>query len=172
VGKLSIGQPHAHGLSDGGKTNIYPKDNNYYLAKELNKDMSPALFNFVANTKDSIKYSSEFISVIPHKLNTDNQRLYTGLSPAQLESYNKALVTTMKSVYAYNPDYGTFNIKKGDINIEDNQVSFVSNLVSTDAKFDFEGRIFNDFIYLYGMSFSEYLEDMTTHSDIQTSMNS
>lgn len=171
VGKLSIGQPHAHGY--GGKTNIYPKGNDYYLATKLNTTASsPALFNFVANTKDSIKYSSEFISVIPHKLNDAGQRLYTGLDSSQLESYNEALITTMKSVYAYNPDYSTFNIRKGDINIEDNQVRFVSNLISTDAKFDLEDRIFNDFIYLYGMSFSQYLEDMTTHSDIQTSINS
>ena len=192
IGKLSIGQPHVHGLSDEYRTNIasnadvvFPENvEDVYVLKEkewpyLNwkdvvKDMSPSIFNFIANTKDSIKYSSEFISVIPYAYmvyNNDKKarRSYIGLSPSRLERYNAGLIKSMKSIYAYNPDYSTVSIKRGDIVVENKEVQIISNLISKDAGFNFESvDTFNDFILLSGIPISTYLKDLSTYSDIIT----
>lgn len=191
IGKLSIGQPHVHGLSEDYKTNIAP-DNTVVFPKDVYNlkttawpclnwkntvdDMAPKMFNFVANTKDSIKYSSEFISVIPYAYmiydDDKARRSYIGLSPSCLEHYNAGLINSMKSIYAYNPDYSTVSIKRGDIVVENKEVQIISNLISKNAEFNFEGvNTFNDFILLSGIPISTYLEDLSTYSDVITHIN-
>ena len=194
IGKLSIGQPHVHGLSDEYKTNIapnatvvFPKVKDVYNLdveewpclnwKNTVDSMSPKMFNFVANTKDSIKYSSEFISVIPYAYmiydeDGKERRSYIGLSPTKVEHYNAGLINSMKSIYAYNPDYSTVSIKRGDIVVENKEVQIISNLISKNAKFKFKDlNNFNDFILLNGIPISTYLEDLSTYSNITTYLN-
>lgn len=195
IGKLSIGQPHVHGLSDEYKTNIasnadvvFPENvEDVYILdgkqwpclnwEDTVNAMSPSMFNLVANTKDSIKYSSEFISVIPYAYMVYNKdkgkrRSYIGLSPSRLEHYNAGLIKSMKSIYAYNPDYSTVSIKRGDIVVENKEVQIISNLISKDAEFNFAGvNTFNDFILLSGIPISTYLEDLSTYSDVITHIN-
>jgi hypothetical protein len=59
---------------------------------------------------------------------------YNELSASQLEQYNKALITTMKSVYAYNPDYDSYKTKIGNVIVQNKNTQIITNLISTNAK--------------------------------------
>lgn len=160
IGKLMFGQPHIHGFGDGYRSNISGgciitngdkiqenKWSNYYLS---------------ANTKSSIDYSGEFISLVAGTCSG-------GLSAFKLTDYNEKLLTTMSDVYAYNPDYDTFDIKVGNVEIQNKQIQFISNLLSRNAKFNFpSGTSLNDFIYIGPTYFSVYLDYLHKHSNIKT----
>lgn len=184
IGKLTFCQPHVHGLGDAYGTNIGMVNNKafirsgiYYTDDYADNFKKKALYNLSLNTKGVIDYNTEFISSIAHSitkvtLNGQNseEREYTGITADQLEHFNSCLLETMSSVYAYNPDYNTSKFNVGEVSVLDNGVQFTSNLLSVDSKFVFpEGKTLNNYIYLGGsVLFSEYINQLTKHSDIVT----
>jgi hypothetical protein len=136
------------------------------------------------NTKNSINYNSEFLSTIDYKLidgqvlgydldedhengwsSTVKMREYTGFTGKQIADFNSKLIETMKSVYAYNPDYDSLTVNVGNISLQTYNPYFTSNLLSIDSKFTFdENQSLNDFIYLGPIKFSSYLNYMSDHS--------
>lgn len=184
IGKLTFCQPHVHGLGNAYGTNIgmvnnkaFIRDGIYYKDKYAEDFKKKALYNLSLNTKGVIDYNTEFISSIAHSITSvilDGQdsevRKYTGITADQLEHFNSCLLETMSSVYAYNPDYNTSKFNVGEVSVLDNGVQFTSNLLSVDSKFVFpEGKTLNNYIYLGGsVLFSEYINQLTKHSDIVT----
>lgn len=141
-------------------------------------------YNMVMNTKASMLGYSEFISTLEYQHRTGrayggnvggdheqhwvynlNIREYVGFSGSQLELFNKRMLKTMSSVYAYNPDYDSLQINVGDIKIEDFQPKFTSTLLSRNAKFDFGDLSLNDFIYLGTIKISDYLSLLHKYSE-------
>ena len=166
LGKLSFCSPHAHGvngINDGKVTNIN--------MNVLDYDIEPVacdLCNLALNTFNSVNYNNEFISTVDFKLE-NNKRMFVGLNDAQLTKFNTCLMETLKSVYAYNPDYTTHRINLGTVSLTDNAVQFTSNIISTNAALTLpEGLVFNDFIYIGTIAVSKYLEYLTYHSNIRT----
>ena len=141
-------------------------------------------YNMVMNTKASMLAYSEFISTLEYEhmkgrayggnvAGTDeehwvyglNMRKYVGFSGSQLELFNKRMLKTMSSVYAYNPDYDSLQVNAGDIKIEDFKPKFTSTLLSRNAKFDFGDLSLNDFIYLGTIKVSDYLSSLYKYSE-------
>ena len=198
IGKLTFCQPHVHGFSKTTGVNIYNADGDAlgigpYV--DIDKDegcgtpgadilYNKPKYNSCLNTKDSIKYCSEFISTLHYHettgeiyfANIDSKdysfksgyamREYTGLTGEQLATFNKKLVTTMKSVYAYNPDYDSLDVKAGDVALQKYNPSFISNLLSTESKFNFTNTDkLNYYIYLGPVRFSNYLHYLNKYSE-------
>lgn len=174
IGKLTFGQPHIQGFGDAYGVNI---DSDGYIKndttpqKDSNKNkLNPQIYNLCANTKASIDYTSEFISLIPghSKSNDPNIIQYTGIEGKNLPRYYECLLETMKDVYVYNPDYDTFSIKMGDVSVEDKKLQFLSNLISKNAKFNFpEQTCLNDYIYIGPTDFTTYLKCLNEYSGIK-----
>lgn len=141
-------------------------------------------YNMVMNTKASMLAYSEFISTLEYESMTGrayggntagtdetdwvynlNMRKYVGFSGSQLELFNRRMLETMSSVYAYNPDYDSLQVNVGDIKIEDFQPKFASTLLSKNAKFDFGNLSLNDFIYLGTIKVSDYLSLLHEYSE-------
>lgn len=147
------------------------------------------MYNLSLNTLNSINLQSEFVSTIDYgvskgysynwgaeyKYNRDrgwvkspstyNMREYTGFSGHQLSTFNKKLLKTMEQVYAYNPDYDSFSVYRGNVNIERTDVQFTSNLVAQDALLEFsDGKTLNDYVYLFNIKLSDYFELLQTYS--------
>lgn len=141
-------------------------------------------YNMVMNTKASMLAYSEFISTLEyeymkgrayggnvagtdeqHWVNNLNMRKYVGFSGSQLELFNRRMLKTMSSVYAYNPDYDSLQVNAGDIKIEDFKPKFTSTLLSRNARFDFGDLSLNDFIYLGTIKVSDYLSSLYKYSE-------
>lgn len=182
---------HYHGVNIWGTT-----DGGWGISvavndQALDKGRAPSnalfnypLYNMVCHTQNSIDSNSEFISNILYESGLINQLPYlnkngyvnppatmwpctkfTGISAQAIAEFNKGMIETMKSVYAYNPDYNSLQLYQGDVSIEDNAISFNSNILSTDAKFDITNL--NDYIYMYHMNVSDYLNNLSTYSNIK-----
>lgn len=178
IGKLTFCQPHVHGLGDSNSTTLQKSGNSFYFGQKpdpTKQYKKSALYNISLNTKSAINYNTEFISSIEHdtiEIENSVKRVYTGITGDKLENFNKCLLTTMASVYAYNPDYNTLNVKVGQPNVIDNKVQFVSNIISKDASFKFSsGETLNDYVYIGSIKFSDYLNKLTTYSNIITKSN-
>ena len=178
IGKLTFCQPHVHGLGDSNSTTLQKSDNSVYFGQKPDPDKNykaDALYNLSLNTKSAINYNTEFISSIEHDAITINgaaKRVYTGITGDKLENFNKCLLNTMASVYAYNPDYNTLSIKVGQPNVIDNKIQFVSNIISKDASFKFSSEeTLNDYVYIGSIKFSDYLNTLATYSGIVTKSN-
>ena len=143
-------------------------------------------YNFVANTLDSIKYYSEFVSAINYvgcisrstygrdddgdgawDWQLVDQKIFQGFTGEQLVQFNTKLLKSMSSIYAYNPDYNTLNVNTGKVTLQDYFPIFSSNIINTQSNFD-EGLILNNYIYFGGMQVSKYLKYLKNHSNIQT----
>lgn len=175
IGKLTFCQPHVHGLGDSYSTTLQKPGNSVYFGQKPDPAKTyktPALYNLSLNTKSAINYNTEFISSIEHgsvTINGVEKRVYTGITGSQLANFNKCLLNTMASVYAYNPDYNTLNIKVGQPNVIDNKIQFISNIISKNATFKFSsGETLNDYVYIGSVKFSDYLTLLSTHSGIST----
>lgn len=101
---------------------------------------------------------------------------FIGFTGNQLQEYNKKLIQTMKSVYAYNPDYDYITISQGDITIKDTKCKFTSNLFSKDANLFIKGTndpitSLNDYICFGQVPISYYLTEMDKFSDIVVKEN-
>ena len=144
-------------------------------------------YNLCVNTKNAVAYNSEFISTIDWKeiegqvlgINVDNasdakggvwktykMREYTGFTSDQVATFNKKLLKTMSSVYAYNPDYDSLEVNVGNVSVQKRQAKFVSNLINTHSDLEFTGNLsLNDFIYLGPIKFSDYLVWLNKYSE-------
>ena len=144
-------------------------------------------YNLCVNTKNAVAYNSEFISTIDWKeiegqvlgINVDNagdakggvwktytMREYTGFTSDQVATFNKKLLKTMSSVYAYNPDYDSLEVNVGNVSVQKRQAKFVSNLINTHSNLEFTGNLsLNDFIYLGPIKFSDYLVWLNKYSE-------
>lgn len=89
---------------------------------------------------------------------------YKGYTGSQLASFNKYLLTTMKDIYAYNPDYDVQRLQQGDISTEDLQIRFTSNLISSNADLKLTKPL-NEQLFIGTMYMSDYLESLETYSD-------
>ena len=152
-------------------------------------------FTMALNTISSLKYYSKFISTMDYyvpKVNMeaeyantshngiglatigehyDSRRQYTGINPSDLEHFNKCLLETMKSVYAYNPDYDSLLVKAGDVIVQKNPITFGSNVISTKSELALpEDKSFNDFIYIGPILFSNYIKYMQNFSEYQSTV--
>lgn len=156
-----------------------------------NKLYTEPLYSMNVNTKNSIQYYGEFISTIMYKKlgvsmvlhaniskdiidsndvptpeRTGNRDLvaFTGLTGTQLVDFNTTLIKSMKSVYAYNPDYDTLIVNKGSVSIDTNPLSFISNIISYNSSLDLSNKSFNDLIGIRGIQVSKYLQLMNRYS--------
>ena len=149
------------------------------------------LYNMSLNTKNSITYYSEFISTLDYKTTSGKvwgfdddksanegddpvqseevytMREYTGFTASNIASFNKAMIETMKNVYAYNPDYNSLSIRVGDVNVTSDKISFNSNIICRDAHLYLGNRSLNDFIYFGTLSVSKYLEYLNQFSNLK-----
>lgn len=183
IGKLTFCQPHVHGLGDVYRTNIGMKDGIAFIRSDIYYDdaytenfKETALYNLSLNTKGVVNYNTEFISSIAHATGDfggPSRRLYTGITADKLENFNRCLLETMSSVYAYNPDYNTSKFNVGEVSVLDNGVQFTSNLLSLNSRFDFpKGTTLNNYIYIGGsVLFSEYINQLYQHSGIDTDVD-
>ena len=144
------------------------------------------IYNLSLNTYDSIKYNSEFISTLQYSVLTNvgilgsnldgpdkeltygtakEAREFTGFTGKEVEKFNKYMVETMKSVYAYNPDYNQLNVNVGEAVVQNHYPVFTSNLISKNATI--KGDNINEYIYLGTISFSYYLKELFENSGIE-----
>ena len=215
IGKLTFCQPHVHGLSEttGVNINYQEKDTsnpyniiNYGIPAETEKVYGkdghgkedtrgiPAsnylytnpLYNLCFNTKNSILYSSEFISALDSKATHGRVyarnygasgsgkffqnipiKLYTGFTGKEVASFNEKLIKTMQNVYAYNPDYNLLEVNKGNVEIQKYYPIFKSNLLSRNSKLTKNGYDLNlnQFIYIGTIKFADYLKEMYINSE-------
>ena len=147
-------------------------------------------YNMVLNTKNTLIHNGLFISTLERKLVSDNhsggieveygttahgfidvntvksRRIYTGISGKHFEQFNKCMINTFKSVYAYNPEYDSLPVKIGIVNVQNNPIQFCSNVISANAKLQLpEDKTFNDYIFLGSMLFSKYLTHLLQYSE-------
>lgn len=159
------------------------KDNGHGIVAVDHLSTKPK-YNLSLNTRGAIDHQSEFVSTIHREVTKDyllafdddsrrvpkvsngeySMRKYVGFSGEQVAKFNAALIETMKGVYAYNPDYDSFTVWAGTADVEDKQISFSSNIVSSNAKLNLDGT-FNDYIYLGSIKFSNYLKYLTRYSN-------
>lgn len=176
IGKYTFCQPHAHGLGSEYGVNIIKTKEGMLMSNAIAPATDEAfkqdpLYNLSLNTKGVIEYNIEFLSSIEDKKSTEPQgRLFTGIRGKDIEFFNRALLKTMSKVYAYNPDYDSIKMNVGNVSVSDKKVQFTSNIISTDAKFNFEDKkTLNDYIYIGGnILVSEYLKDLEKYSTITT----
>jgi hypothetical protein len=95
---------------------------------------------------------------------TFENRKFTGLTSEQIATFNQKLLTTMKGVYAYNPNYAMIAVNIGDAIIENKQLQIVSYLISRDAVL--EEICLNDYVGIGNITFSKYFELLNKHSEI------
>ena len=142
-------------------------------------------YNMILNTYKSLNYKTEFISTVEYKIASGTKAVYchgedgwtswqycgtmrefVGLTGAQLASFNEKLLTTMSSVYAYNPDYTTISKLSGKVDIDDLHVQISSNIVNTKSNFKFtQNKTLNDYIYLGSIGVNTYLKNLVAFSN-------
>ena len=147
-------------------------------------------YNMTVNTLNSVNNYSESISTLHYEeargiiwgwdvndygkddeWDTKNynenqpQRRFVGFTGEQLSDFYAKLTTTMKGIYARNPDYDRLALKIGSVNVNENPISFVSNLISTNARLTFaENKVFNDYLYIGTVSFTDYFLGVQRYS--------
>ena len=194
VGKLTFCQPHAHGMSIDNGTNIYKCSGGLGISpnEDLDDDCrgiiatdvlyNNPLYSMSLNTQ-MVMQGAQFISTLDYKTcsgkiykwnkknlqetDTDyTMRKFTGLTADEIVSFNTKLMETMKSVYAYNPDYSSISAYVGDVKVVSEDIKFSSNIVSKNAKLEFNDKTLNDFIYLGPTKFKNYLTYLSSYSDV------
>lgn len=130
-------------------------------------------FNLSAITKDLLQQESRFISAIDYDTCYDGWednvnipvRTYTGFTGKQLAILNRKMLETLKSVYAYNPDYDSLNVNLGTVKNQNYNPYITSNIISTNSDIIFENNeTLNDYIYIGTMLMSTYLTYINDHS--------
>ncbi len=143
-------------------------------------------FNLSLNTIDSLKYYDTFISAIDyegvspvkisgwdankgnyaHSEHLSEGIIFSGFTGKQVAEFNKCLITTMKDIYAYNPDYDLLTVNTGKVTLQEYSPIFLSNIINIYSQFK-EGTNLNDHIYIGNVSVSKYLKLLGTHSNIE-----
>ena len=96
---------------------------------------------------------------------TENYKTFTGLVLSQIPNFNKCLMNSMKTIYAYNPDYNTRIVQKGKVSVQDYNPSFTSNIICELSKLEFKpNESLNNYIAFGGILISEYLNDLSERS--------
>lgn len=91
---------------------------------------------------------------------------FKGVDPVKISNFNKCLIETMKNVYVYDPNY-KITRKKGNITLEKNNISFMTNLLCRNSKITYDsGKNLNDYIGINGIYLSEYLNLLNERSNI------
>ena len=159
-------------------------DDTYGIMPVSYIDSNPK-YNLSINTKNSINYNSEFISTVDWKILSDKEvkvvsteygyaqwhkvnkmREFVGMTGSQLAQFNEKLLRTMSNVYAYNPDYDSLEVNVGNVEVQKQQIKFVSNLINTKSALNFGDNLsLNDFIYLGPIKFSDYLMWLNKYSE-------
>lgn len=155
------------------------------------------IYNMSLLTLDSVRYQQFFYSTVHYKeledksiwlVNVDNDgdpydgqgewyqvdkaREFVGMTGQQLLTYNTKLVETMKSIYAYNPDYDSLTVNKGNVLLQKNNPSFSSHLVNTNSILSFnEGDSLNNYIYFGSIKISDYIQGINKFSQNQDGKN-
>ena len=175
IGKLAFCTPHAHAITD-----MY----NAYLGHGLDKYIVGVWphngfevvkrVNMVASTESMFLQGGEFISAISGLKYSASvfgfdiaKNLYdfSSVDVKQLSIFNRKLLKTMSSVYAYNPDYDSLDVFAGDVKIENNNIQFISNLISTNANFNFpEKTTLNNYIFMGPMCFNNFIDYLCKYS--------
>lgn len=92
---------------------------------------------------------------------------FYGFNYRYLCRFNRYLMRTMKQVYAYNPDYDTMSVNKGNVEIQDYKIKFASNILCRNSKFTFpKGKTLNDYFCIGTIIFSNYLSELNRYSGI------
>ena len=196
IPKLSFCLPHVHGIDEKSHVNIVDiiQDN----PGPANEEASTPIFSSTGNdnltvgtrafarvhldyprysssllTTSVVDYQSIFVPTIDYKIifRDDGYRRvsFTGLDGESLTKFNKSLLTTMKNVYAYNPDYSNTVVCQGLAQVQEMQASFTSNLISTNAKLTFaKSEKFTDYITIRGTKLTRYLKDLSYHVKLNT----
>lgn len=163
---------------------INEKDDTYGIRPEKTLYNNPK-FNLSLNTKNTIQYYSEFLSTFDYEVINDryrgwdygendsegdssyvtvNMREFTGFTGDEVAVFNEKLIETMKSVYAYNPDYDSLQINVGDVTLQNYSPKFTSNVISRNSKFNFVDSTLNDYIYISNINLTRYLTDLNKYS--------
>ena len=176
IGKLQFQQPHCHGFDSDDRNTIEEKYNTLWVSygtrslREHHYGSSnvPPKYNMCINTLESVKYDTQFISTMPVKESSSLEDLeFIGFTGQEIATFNKNLLEVMKQVYVYNPDYNSIQSRVGTVSIQTEVPRFTSNIISSNAKLD-NPDSFNNFIYLHGFKYSEYLANLKTFAGIDT----
>ena len=168
IGKLAFQTPHVHALSDAYKVQIGLLGN--VPALNLSGENKVKRCNMVANTELMFEQDSEFLSVvqgnsIASEGSMINSREFTSVDAKQLTVFNRKLLNTMSGVYAYNPDYDFLETYAGDVKVENSNLQFTSNLISTNARFNFPGKTtLNNYIFMGPMCFNNFIDYLSKYS--------
>ena len=164
-----------------------PSYDNTHGTIPVNRMFKKPKYNLVLNTENAIYNQSEFISTMQCKILEGYSALYAntvdgwiqwierpklrefvGLDGKQLTEFNEKLLKTMSGVFAYNPDYKTYNSLSGDLNIEDLEIMAKSMIINDYSEFIFDkDKSLNNYIYFNNISISDYLNSMSKYSDIK-----
>ena len=174
------------GDSDGVSSNLdfdEVKDNSHGIVGMDYLQKNP-LYNMSLNTVNAIEHYGEFISTIQYELTNDRivahdttskrtwkwsydnyyMLKYTGFTSSQIETFNRKLINTMKSIYVYNPDYDSLSVNVGEVSVRDYNTQFVSNIISNNASITFNEDTLNNYIYIGSICFSKYLDNLNKYS--------
>ena len=170
IGKYTFCQPYVPPISDQYNANLFANMSNSN-SKILTLDSSTVYssykdtprYGMVLNTYSSVILASEFISTIPY--DPVNSRKYMAFTGTNIAEFNKKLLKTMSQVYVYNPDYDLLKVNVGDISVVDNEVQFISNIISTNSKLELPiNKTLNDYIYFGTMQVTEYFKNLEFYS--------
>lgn len=172
IGKLSFCQPHAHCLLEGSyKSNIIKnQDNTYTLASNALEShiINHPIYNLSANTIDLIDYQTKFVSAVSYK-SASNSTEYNGMTLRQITKFNRLLLNSMSTIYAYNPDYKQVQLRVGDVVVDNPEQTFSSILYCDDSNFDFGNGCLNDYLNLVKndeiTNLNTYLENLFQNCD-------
>ena len=187
IPKLAFCLPHAHGVSEKSYVSIVNITGNapteedasspvfgsrmeYTLTTDTKKFAKVSLdfprYSSSLLTSNVVDYQSIFIPTIDYRVTFNKDRRgrvkFTGLTGEELTKFNKALLNTMKSVYAYNPDYSTMIVCKGSVKVSDLQPIFTSNIISTEA-FLKPDILISDYITLQEYKLTTYMDNLGKH---------
>ena len=174
IGKLSFCQPHAHCLLEGSYLSNIVKnsDGTYILDSEslTSNIIEFPIYNLSANTIDLIDYQTKFVSAVNYK-EVSTSAEYNGLTLSQITKFNRLLLNSMSTIYAYNPDYKQVQLKIGEVVIDNPEQTFSSILYCNDSKFNFEenNSCLNDYLKLVkddqSSNLSAYLKSLFQNYD-------
>ena len=172
IGKLAFYAPHVHAIDDSYLSCIKYVDSYTPVVGLYDSDPiqnKVKRFNMVAHTNLMFSQKSEFYSTISgSEMYVDGRYLpaYTSVTAKSLEQINKHLVKDMQYFYAYNPDYDMLDSYTGEVNVQDPQIQFISNLISKDSAFKFNSsESLNDYIFIGPIKVSNYIKYMYIYSE-------
>ena len=171
IGKLAFYAPHVHAIEDSYLSCIKYLNDNTAVCGLYDSDPvknKVKRFNMVAHTNAMFSQKSEFYSVVRGgtiKVDGHTVPTYTSVTPSALQRINQVMVSDMKKLYAYNPDYDFLDSYTGDVKVVNDKIQFISNLISKDSIFNFSANeSLNDYIFIGPIKVSSYIKYLHTYS--------